>query len=49
MREVKAARTKYLPENITNKRVLDLLLTCEGMFSNEVLKKYKENKKKESK
>lgn len=49
MREVKAARTKYLPGNITNKRVLDLLLTCEGMFSDEVLKKYKENKKKESK
>ena len=49
MREVKAARTKYLPENITNKRVLDLLLTCEGMFSDEVLKKYKESKKKESK
>ena len=49
MREVKAARTKYLPENITNKRVLDLLLTCEGMFSDEVLKQYKESKKKESK
>ena len=49
MREVKAARTKYLPENITNKRVLDLLLTCQGMFSDEVLKKYKESKKKESK
>lgn len=49
MREVKAARTKYLPENITNKRVLDLLLTCQGMFSDEVLKQYKENKKKESK
>ncbi len=49
MREVKAARTKYLPENITNKRVLDLLLTCKGMFSDEVLKKYKESKKKESK
>lgn len=49
MREVKAARTKYLPENITNKRVLDLLLSCQGMFSDEALKKYKENKKKESK
>lgn len=49
MREVKAARTKYLPENITNKRVLDLLLTCQGMFSDEVLKQYKESKKKESK
>ena len=49
MREVKAARTKYLPENITNKRVLDLLLTCHGMFSDEVLKNYKESKKKESK
>lgn len=49
MREVKAARTKYLPENITNKRVLDLLLTCQGMFSDEALKKYKESKKKESK
>ena len=49
MREVKAARTKYLPENITNKRVLDLLLTCQGMFSDEVLKQYKENKKKENK
>lgn len=49
MREVKAARTKYLPENITNKRVLDLLLSCQGMFSDEVLKQYKENKKKESK
>lgn len=49
MREVKAARTKYLPENITNKRVLDLLLTCQGMFSDEVLKEYKESKKKESK
>lgn len=49
MREVKAARTKYLPENITNKRVLDLLLTCKGMFSDEVLKQYKESKKKESK
>ena len=49
MREVKAARTKYLPENITNKRVLDLLLTCQGMFSDEVLKQYKEIKKKESK
>lgn len=49
MREIKAARTKYLPENITNKRVLDLLLSCQGMFSDEVLKQYKENKKKESK
>lgn len=49
MREVKAARTKYLPENITNKRVLDLLLSCQGMFSDEALKKYKENKKKENK
>lgn len=49
MREVKAARTKYLPENITNKRVLDLLLTCQGMFSDEILKQYKESKKKESK
>ncbi len=49
MREVKAARTKYLPENITNKRVLDLLLTCQGMFSDEALKNYKESKKKESK
>lgn len=49
MREVKAARTKYLPENITNKRVLDLLLTCQGMFSDEVLKEYKGSKKKESK
>ena len=49
MREVKAARTKYLPENITNKRVLDLLLTCQGMFSDEVLKQYKESKKKETK
>lgn len=49
MREVKAARTKYLPENITNKRVLDLLLSCQGMFSDEVLKKYKESKKKENK
>lgn len=49
MREVKAARTKYLPKNITNKRVLDLLLTCQGMFSDEVLKEYKESKKKESK
>lgn len=49
MREVKAVRTKYLPENITNKRVLDLLLTCQGMFSDEVLKQYKENKKKENK
>lgn len=49
MREVKAARTKYLPENITNKRVLDLLLSCQGMFSDETLKKYKENKKKENK
>lgn len=49
MREVKAARTKYLPENITNKRVLDLLLSCQGMFSDEALKQYKESKKKESK
>lgn len=49
MREIKAARTKYLPENITNKRVLDLLLSCQGMFSDEVLKQYKENKKKENK
>lgn len=49
MREVKAARTKYLPENITTKRVLDLLLSCQGMFSDEALKKYKENKKKENK
>lgn len=49
MREVKAARTKYLPENITNKRVLDLLLSCQEMFSDEVLKKYKESKKKENK
>lgn len=49
LREVKAARTKYLPANITNKRVLDLLLSCQGMFSDEALKKYKENKKKENK
>ncbi|MCT7894702.1 MAG: ATP-binding protein [Lactobacillus gasseri] len=49
MREVKAARTKYIPENITNKRVLDLLLSCQGMFSDEAIKRYQSAKKKESK
>ena len=49
MREVKAARTKYLPENITNKRVLDLLLSCNGMFSNDAIKNYKEKQKENKK
>lgn len=49
MREVKAARTKYLPENITNKRVLDLLLSCNGMFSNETIKNFKEKQKENKK
>ena len=49
MRDVKAARTKYLPENITNKRVLDLLLSCNGMFSNEVIKNYQEKQKENKK
>lgn len=49
MRDVKAARTKYLPENITNKRVLDLLLSCNGMFSNEAIKNYQEKQKENKK
>lgn len=43
-REVKAVRTKYEPENITDKKVLRLLESCQGMFTKEQLSKLKENK-----
>lgn len=39
MREVKAVRTKYEPENITDKRILQLLESCQGMFTKEQLEK----------
>lgn len=44
-REIKAVRTKYDPENITDPKVLRLLESCQGMFTKEQLKKIKgENK-----
>lgn len=43
-REVKSLRTMYKPENITNKRVLRLLASCTGMFTDKDLKKLKESK-----
>lgn len=44
MREIKAMRTKYEPENITSKRVFDLLTSCKGMFSDDQIKRLKEKK-----
>lgn len=46
-REIKAIRTKYEPENITNHRVLQLLESCTGMFTKEQLERLK-GKKDES-
>lgn len=43
-REVKSLRTMYKPENITDKRVLQLLESCSGMFSKEELAKLKQEK-----
>lgn len=45
-REVKAVRTKYEPENITDKRVLHLLKSCHGMFSKEQLERIKKEEVK---
>lgn len=47
MRDVKAMRTRYEPENISSKRVLDLLISCKGMFSNEQIQRL--NQRKENK
>lgn len=44
-REVKALRTMYDPENITDKRVKQLLESCSGMFTKEQLEKEKSNNK----
>lgn len=47
-REVKALRTMYNPANITDRRILQLLESCKGMFKKEDLEKLqaknKENK-----
>lgn len=43
-REVKALRTKYDPKNITNHRVLQLLETCNGMFTKEQLEELHKEK-----
>lgn len=45
-REIKAVRTKYEPENITDKRVLQLLESCQGMFSKEQMDRLKKEVKK---
>ncbi|QNQ80807.1 ATP-binding protein [Lactobacillus sp. PV034] len=45
MREVKAVRTKYDPENITDKRVLQLLESCQGMFTKDQMEKLKKGDK----
>lgn len=37
-RDIKAVRTKYSPKDITNKKILKLLSSCQGMFSKEDLK-----------
>lgn len=43
-REIKALRTKYDPKNITNHRVLQLLETCNGMFTKEQLEELHKEK-----
>lgn len=45
-REIKALRTKYDPKNITNKRILQLLETCNGMFTKEQLEELHKGDKK---
>lgn len=45
-REVKDLRTMYDPANITNKRVLQLLESCSGMFTKEQLEKLHKGDKK---
>lgn len=47
-REVKALRTMYNPANITDRRILQLLESCKGMFKREDLEKL-QAKKKENK
>ena len=47
-REVKALRTMYVPANITDHRILQLLESCKGMFRREDLEKL-QAKKKENK
>lgn len=47
-RDVKALRTMYDPANITDRRVLQLLESCKGMFKKEDLEKL-QAKKKENK
>lgn len=47
-REVKALRTMYDPANITDRRILQLLESCSGMFKKEDLEKL-QAKKKENK
>lgn len=43
-REIKALRTKYDPKNITNHRILQLLETCNGMFTKEQLEELHKEK-----
>lgn len=45
-REIKAVRTKYDPENITDPRVLQLLESCQGMFIKEQLSKLNKGENK---
>ena len=47
-RDVKALRTMYDPANITDRRILQLLESCKGMFKKEDLEKL-QAKKKENK
>lgn len=47
-RDVKALRTMYNPANITDRRILQLLESCKGMFKKEDLEKL-QAKKKENK
>ncbi len=47
-RDVKALRTMYDPANITDRRILQLLESCKGMFKREDLEKL-QAKKKENK